>query len=94
MNGIHEVAGSIPASSTKIIRVNPRPGVPKGVSPLRGERARGLAPSAGATANAARKGDRAPFEAYLERYVTGPASHVDYLEEIGVRRLIELEEWA
>ena len=47
-----------------------------------------------AAATAARKGDRAPFEAYLERYVTGPASHVEYLEQIGVRRLIELEEWA
>jgi glutaconate CoA-transferase subunit A len=47
-----------------------------------------------AAANAARKGDRGPFEAYLERYITGPASHIDYLEEIGLRRLIELEEWA
>jgi glutaconate CoA-transferase subunit A len=46
-----------------------------------------------AAANAARKGDRARFDAYLERYVTGPASHVDYLEAIGVRRLLELEEW-
>jgi glutaconate CoA-transferase subunit A len=46
-----------------------------------------------ATAAAARNGDRAPFEAYLERYVTGPASHVEYLEQIGVRRLIELDEW-
>jgi hypothetical protein len=25
--------------------------------------------------------------------VTGPASHVDYLETIGIRRLLELEEW-
>jgi glutaconate CoA-transferase subunit A len=47
-----------------------------------------------AAANAARKGDRGPFEAYLDRYVTGPGSHVEYLERIGVRRLIELEEWA
>ncbi len=46
-----------------------------------------------AAANAARKGDRAGFDAYLERYVTGPASHVDYLERIGVRRLLELGEW-
>lgn len=43
---------------------------------------------------AARKGDRAPFEAYLERYVTGPRSHVEYLEAVGLRRLLELEEWA
>ena len=47
-----------------------------------------------ALADAARKGDRGPFEAYLERYVTGPRSHADYLETIGVRRLIELDEWA
>lgn len=47
-----------------------------------------------AAANAARKGDRGPFEAYLERFVTGPKSHVEYLEQIGIRRLIELEEWA
>jgi glutaconate CoA-transferase subunit A len=46
-----------------------------------------------AVANAARKGDRSGFEAYLERYVTGPASHVEYLEQVGIRRLLELEEW-
>jgi glutaconate CoA-transferase subunit A len=46
-----------------------------------------------ATAHAARRGERAPFEAYLERYVTGPASHVEYLEQVGVRRLTELDEW-
>jgi glutaconate CoA-transferase subunit A len=45
-------------------------------------------------ADAARKGDRGPFDSYLERHVTGPASHADYLETIGVRRLIELDEWA
>ena len=41
-----------------------------------------------------RDGDRAALDAYLERYVTGPASHVEYLETIGIRRLLELEEWA
>lgn len=41
----------------------------------------------------ARRGDREPFERYLERYVTGPASHVEYLEAVGIRRLLELEEW-
>ena len=46
-----------------------------------------------AAATAARKGDRAPFERYLERYVTGPRSHVEYLERIGIARLLELEEW-
>lgn len=46
-----------------------------------------------AVANAARKGDRAGFEEFLETYVTGPESHLDYLELIGLRRLLELEEW-
>lgn len=46
-----------------------------------------------AAATSARKGDRGPFEAYLERHVTGPSSHVEYLETIGIRRLLELEEW-
>jgi glutaconate CoA-transferase subunit A len=44
-------------------------------------------------ANAARKGDSTLFDSYLENYVTGPKSHVDYLEKIGIRRLLELEEW-
>jgi glutaconate CoA-transferase subunit A len=44
-------------------------------------------------ATAARNGERGPFDQYLDRYVTGPASHVDYLETIGIRRLLELEEW-
>lgn len=46
-----------------------------------------------AAAESARKGDRGPFELYLERYVTGPQSHEDYLEAVGIRRLLELEEW-
>jgi glutaconate CoA-transferase subunit A len=46
-----------------------------------------------AAAKAAVRGDRTVFDAYLDRYVTGPASHLDYLEEIGVRRLVGLEEW-
>ena len=44
-------------------------------------------------AGQARRGDRAAFEAYLDRYVRGPGSHVEYLETIGIRRLLELEEW-
>ncbi len=50
VNGIHEVAGSIPASSTKprggflILGERTRGlGVPKGARPLRGKHARGLA---------------------------------------------------
>src|SRR5262249_42971112 len=45
-------------------------------------------------AELARKGDRAAFDAWVARYVTGPAMHIDYLEEIGLRRLVALEEWA
>jgi glutaconate CoA-transferase subunit A len=45
-----------------------------------------------AAANAARKGDRTGFDAYLARYVTGPGTHVDYLEAVGLRRLLELDE--
>jgi len=46
-----------------------------------------------AAATAARRGDRGPFDDYLQRYVRGPQSLVDYLEVIGIRRLLELEEW-
>jgi glutaconate CoA-transferase subunit A len=46
-----------------------------------------------AAANAARKGDDGPFDAYLQRYVLGPSSHVEYLEQIGIGRLLALEEW-
>lgn len=44
-------------------------------------------------AEEARRGDRTAFDAYMRRYVLGPASHLDYLEQIGVRRLLGLEEW-
>ena len=40
----------------------------------------------------ARSGDRGPFEAYLDRYVRGPVTHVDYLEAVGLRRLLSLHE--
>ena len=40
----------------------------------------------------ARHGDRGPFQAYLDRYVRGPATHVDYLEAVGLRRLLSLHE--
>jgi glutaconate CoA-transferase, subunit A len=45
-------------------------------------------------ADAARAGDREPFERYVASYVAGPASHVEYLEQIGIRRLLELQEWS
>jgi glutaconate CoA-transferase subunit A len=45
-------------------------------------------------AELARRGDHSEFDTWLARYVTGPATHLDYLETIGIRRLVELEEWA
>jgi glutaconate CoA-transferase subunit A len=41
----------------------------------------------------ARDGDRRAFEAYLDRYVRQPAGHLDYLERVGLRRLLSLDEW-
>lgn len=38
-----------------------------------------------------RKGDRSGLDAYLARYVTGPASHEDYLDVVGRERLRALE---
>ena len=47
-----------------------------------------------AAANAyAKDGDRGPFEGYLERYILGPGDHLDYLEKIGVKRLLSLYEY-
>ncbi len=40
-----------------------------------------------------RKDDRAPFEAYLDKYIYKPETHVDYLEQVGIRRLYSLNEW-
>ena len=42
----------------------------------------------------ARDGDRAPLDAYLDRYVREPATHVEYLERVGLRRLLSLDEYA
>ena len=39
---------------------------------------------------AAAKGDPAALHAYFVRYCREPASHADYLEQIGIRRLLEL----
>jgi glutaconate CoA-transferase subunit A len=41
----------------------------------------------------ARHGDRKPFEAYLDRYVRGLETHIDYLETVGLRRLLSLHEY-
>ena len=42
---------------------------------------------------AAAKGDSAALDAYFARYCREPASHADYLEQIGIRRLLELHEY-
>jgi len=45
-------------------------------------------------ANAAARGeDGAPLDEYLERYCREPATHADYLERIGIRRLLSLNEY-
>jgi glutaconate CoA-transferase subunit A len=41
----------------------------------------------------ARRGDGQPFEAYLDRYVLEPAGHLQYLERIGLARLLSLDEY-
>ena len=42
---------------------------------------------------AAAKGDPAALHAYFARYCRGPTTHADYLEQIGIRRLLELHEY-
>ncbi len=42
---------------------------------------------------AAAKGDPAALDAYFARYCREPATHADYLEQIGIRRLLELHEY-
>ena len=42
---------------------------------------------------AAAKGDPAALRVYFARYCRGPATHADYLEQIGIRRLLELHEY-
>jgi glutaconate CoA-transferase subunit A len=41
----------------------------------------------------AKDADRRPLEAYLARYVLEPADHVEYLERVGLRRLLSLNEY-
>lgn len=40
---------------------------------------------------ALRKGDHAPLEDYLRKYVYAPADHYDYLQTIGLRKLLDLQ---
>lgn len=42
---------------------------------------------------AAAGGDAAALDAYLARYCREPATHADYLERVGIRRLLELYEY-
>ena len=42
---------------------------------------------------AAAKGDPAALDVYFARYCREPATHADYLEQIGIRRLLELHEY-
>ncbi len=42
---------------------------------------------------AAAKGDTEALHAYFAHYCRGPATHADYLEQIGIRRLLELHEY-
>lgn len=43
-----------------------------------------------AAGRAAGKGDPGPVDDYVDRYARGPATHADYLETIGIRRILEL----
>lgn len=40
----------------------------------------------------AKAGDRKPFEQYLKKYIFDPATHEDYLEVVGIKRLLKLHE--
>lgn len=41
----------------------------------------------------AKENDRGPLESYVERYILEPDDHVAYLERIGIRRLLALNEY-
>jgi glutaconate CoA-transferase, subunit A len=41
----------------------------------------------------AKGGDRKPFEQYLKKYIIDPATHEDYLEVVGIKRLLKLHEY-
>ncbi|HMM74739.1 MAG TPA: CoA-transferase [Gammaproteobacteria bacterium] len=42
---------------------------------------------------AAERGERAALEAWLDRWCREPATHLDYLERVGLRRLLALHEY-
>ena len=39
-----------------------------------------------------KEGDRTAFDAYMDKYINKPQTHIDYLEQIGLRRLLSLYE--
>jgi len=41
----------------------------------------------------AKSGDRKPFEQYLMKYILDPVTHEDYLEVVGIKRLLKLHEY-
>jgi glutaconate CoA-transferase, subunit A len=41
----------------------------------------------------AKSDDFAPLQAYLDEFVTGPKDHAEYLERVGIRRLLSLNEY-
>jgi glutaconate CoA-transferase, subunit A len=44
-----------------------------------------------AVTNAYRKGDEVPFKEYLDRWVSGPEDHESYVDQVGTRKLLQLE---
>ncbi len=40
----------------------------------------------------AKRGDRTKYDAYLKKYIYEPENHEDYLERIGIKRLVSLHE--
>lgn len=40
-----------------------------------------------------KNGDKRPFESYLQKYVYEPKNHVEYLELVGIKRLLSLCEY-
>jgi len=44
-------------------------------------------------ANEAAGGDSRQLDAYLDRYCRNPGTHADYLEQIGIKRLLALNEY-
>lgn len=44
-------------------------------------------------ANAYRKGNEKRLEAYLREYIYEPQTHIDYLERIGIKRLLSLSQY-